>query len=266
MNLVIRKETGRDLMFNLFNKANKNNVNNKNSKGTVRLQQEKFKSILEFAHSVLNNTNGHPIRYSQYYSKGNEHPLLDVVRLIGKTVQTKYLTNLLYYDDESELPSLEPGQLFFDQTTMITIDGKRMYHLMKEEKNTKEIRLYKDLILPWPWKRERLIHTISNIGAERTWGEWKQDFNNHFVELWLPIGITWVKGGNHSIATGILQGIGTIKPESTYNICEVYKHVYTDGSYYFRIRDNVVIAPVEDVEFAAIFEIGRLMIKNSISF
>ncbi|MGQ7889271.1 DUF6710 family protein [Paenibacillus sp. WC2504] len=231
----------------------------------VEAQRKKFKGILEFAQSVLENSD-RTSTYKQYYSKGNEHPLLDVVRLIGKNAQTKYLTSLLYCDDETELPSLFPGDLFFDQTIYVTNDGKKMYHLKEEVKNTKEIKLNKDLILPWPWKRERLINSISYIGEQRSWGEWEQDNTNHYVELWLPLGIVWVRGGNHSIATGILQGVGTIKPDSTYDMKELYNHIYTDGISYFRKSDDSIIAAVEDVEFAAIFEIGRLMINMSISF
>jgi hypothetical protein len=244
----------------------KKSQDKKMSKGRLEKQQEIFQNILNFAHNVLDNTEGNHNLYKEYYYKGNEHPILDVVRLIGKNTQTKYLTSLLYCEDETELQGLHSDLAFFDQTSFYLDGDKRLYHVKKEVKNTKEIRLNKDLILPCPWKRERLIDAISNIGEERRWGEWKQDFKNHFVELWLPLGIAWVNGGNHSIATGIFQGNGTVKPESTYDISEYYDYIYTDGRNYFSKKDNLVIAPVEDVDFAAIFEIGRLMIAKSITF
>ncbi|WP_339289767.1 DUF6710 family protein [Paenibacillus sp. FSL E2-0201] len=249
----------------LFDLLNKMRIAQLPESRKLNIQQKKFQNILEFAQAVLEHSRSKNI-YKQYSSKGNEHPILDVVRLVGKTTQTKYLTSLIYCNDESELPGISSGQLFFDQSIPITNDGKRAYQLMKEEKSTKEIQLHKDLILPWPWKRERLINAISYIGDKRVRGGWKQDFDNHYTDLWLPIGVTWVNGGNHSIASGIIQGGGTIKPENTFNISELYKHIFTDGKYYFRKIDNTVIAPVEDVEFAAIFEIGRLMIMKGISF
>ena len=190
----------------LFDLLNKMRIAQVPESRQLNIQQAQFRKILEFAQSVFVHSRSKNI-YKQYYSKGNEHPLLDVVRLIGKTTQTKYLTSLLYCNDESELPGISSGQLFFDQTIPITIEGKRAYQLMKEEKSTKEIHLHKDLILPWPWKRERLINAISYIGEKRVRGGWKQDFDNHYTDLWLPIGVTWVKGGNHSIASGIYKGL-----------------------------------------------------------
>jgi sulfite reductase beta subunit-like hemoprotein len=80
------------------------------------------------------------------------------------------------------------------------------------------------------------------------------------------MGIGWVHGGNHSIATGIVQGEGEITPDSVYDISEVYQYVYTDGEYYITKEDNGVISDVPNVEFAAIFEIGRLMNERSICF
>jgi len=241
----------------------KSRIEKKTEKGKLELQEEKFKSILKFAQSVLDTTENHNT-YKRHYSKGNEHPILDVIRFVGRPTQTKCLTSLLYHEDESDL---DLTKMFLDNTTSVASDGKRIYNLKKEVKTTKEVRLNKDLIFPLPWKRRRLISAISYIGEGRPWGQWKNDNRNHFVELWLPLGITWVNNGNHSIAAGILQGVGTtIKPECTYDVSEFYKYIYTDGRYYIRKEDNLIIAPVEDVEFAAIFEIGRLMVKNSISF
>ena len=88
--------------------------------------------------------------------------------------------------------------------------------------------------MPWPWEKNRLVSSISSIGKGRLWGEWQQDNLNHLVELWLPMGIAWVHGGNHSIATGIIQGHGQIKPEYIYDISEIYNFVYCDGLFYRR--------------------------------
>jgi len=97
------------------------------------------------------------------------------------------------------------------------------------------------------------------------WGKWHQD-PNHAIELWLPLGIGWVIAGNHSLTVGILYATGTVKPEITYDISEVYDYVNCDGVEYKRLVDNSVISPVPDLEIAAMFEIGRLMHKHHVSF
>jgi hypothetical protein len=232
----------------------------------LRLQQEKFERIISFAKSVLEESSENPNIFSQFDSKGNEHPILDVIRLIGKNIQTKYLSSLLYFQDETDLPSLFPEELFFESKDVLAFPDQTFSDLIIEQKNSKEIYLNKDLVLPWSWKRGRLVSTISNIGYKRRWGEWKQDKYNHHVELWLPLGIGWVYGGNHSIASGILQGSGSLIPYRTYDISPVYDFVYTDGKYYYRKADNTIICPVKNVEFASIFEIGRLMKEYCISF
>ena len=80
------------------------------------------------------------------------------------------------------------------------------------------------------------------------------------------MGVSWVNRGNHSIAAGIIQGAGTLIPESVTDISNVYDYVRCDGRHFIRSEDSSVIAPVRNAEFAAIFEIGRMMRDNHLSF
>lgn len=232
-------------------------------------QKEKFNNILDFAKSVL-----------RYYDNNREnsfktnssirHPLIDVVNILGKNIQTKYLTNLLYQKKNSQFPSINQVNFFFKGNKVITPLNENNFKTFNNIKIAlnidKNIYLGRDLILPWPWERDKLISNIANIGVGRSDGIWKQDKDNHSVELWLPLGIAWVSGGNHSIMTGIIQCSGVIKPNDIYDISNVYKYVYCDGENYYNKVDNEIISPVKDIDFAAIFEIGRLMRDNSISF
>lgn len=72
-------------------------------------------------------------------------------------------------------------------------------------------------------------------------------------------------GGNHSLTSGIIHATEMVKPEITYDISRVYRHVVCDGIEYRRVYDNSVISPVSDLEIAAIFEIGRLMHKHRVT-
>ncbi|ENZ0047743.1 DUF6710 family protein [Escherichia coli] len=47
---------------------------------------------------------------------------------------------------------------------------------------------------------------------------WKQDKNNHYVDLWLPWRIGFMRRGNHSITAGILAGEGALI-RNTFTIC-----------------------------------------------
>jgi hypothetical protein len=221
---------------------------------------KKFNNILEFAKSVF-------IEYENslgYVSKepicAKEHPIIDVIRVLGRTLQTEALSALLFdKSDRSDL-SIRSFDVIFHTFGIIENED------LKVEVNIeKEVQLSKDVILPWPWNRDRLINNISRIGEGRVFGKWKQD-SNHRGILWLPIGITWVEQGNHSIATGIIQGDGVIKPRNVYDISPVYNHVFCDGEYYRKKADNSIITKVKSVEFAAIFEIGRMMVEKGITF
>lgn len=227
---------------------------------SVHDQKERFNNILDFAKLIIKKSNYIQAQGSKY----TEHPLINVIRLLGREIQAKYLIHLVSATEVSALQTITPDLLFFCCNTVISNDGKTFNDIIFEVKNNKEIYLSKDLILPSCWNRESLSWCFTNIGEGKPSGAFKQW--HHTVKLWLPIGITWVSNGNHSIYTGIIQGEGIIKPQSTYDMSEVYDYVRCDGLNYIRIDNNSIITPVNNLEFAAIFEIGRLMKENSISF
>lgn len=241
----------RKLFSNLKNKSS--DVNNENSSIDA---VKHFNNIIDFAKSVIDEAENQNI-------SSQTHPVIDVIRLVGRKLQAEYMLNVI--SSNVRLPDIEPITLFFDEEEPISNDGKSLRDIKKKIKIDKKISLSRDLILPWPWERGRLIKCISRIGEGRSWGGWQQD-SNHDVELWLPLGIAWVYGGNHSITTGIIQGSGEIKPKEVYDISDIYDYVYTDGKNYIRKHDESIISPVTNIEFAAIFEIGRIMKDKSISF
>ena len=195
--------------------------------------EEKFNNILKFARQILDGE----------YSNSKEHPIFDFIRLLGRGIQSDYIKYVLYYDCEGGshgVPSLTWSSVGFDETAHFIGDNDepiRFKELKKEVSSNKKVNLSKDLLLPWPWERTRFFNTITKIGKGRAWGQWQQDDGNHFVEVWLPLGIAWVNGGNHSIAVGIVQG-GEITPEHYYDMSEVYKHIKCDGKNFIRTKTN----------------------------
>nr|WP_306439405.1 DUF6710 family protein [Klebsiella pneumoniae] len=80
---------------------------------------------------------------------------------------------------------------------------------------------------------------------------------NHRVTLWLPWRIGFVRGGNHSIASGVLAGEGEVIPDTVYDMRYLLDIVSTDGYYWY--MSGKICERVSDYRTAAFFEIGRLL-------
>ncbi|OMD58163.1 hypothetical protein BSK48_30665 [Paenibacillus odorifer] len=241
-----------------------NTEKNTGTNVTQDIQKNHFNRMIKMANALIENSKCHE------ETVGYRHPILNYIKLLGLKLQTSYITNLVYDDDhgdEKKFPNITPWLLFFDLSVKISSDVGTMYDLIYKNKLNKEIEieLAKDLILPWPWNDQRYIRSISSIGVSRPWGEWKEHTSNHNTYVLLPIGVCIVVGGNHSITSGILQGEGTLKTDNVYDMSDLYNYVYTDGRHYKRIKDESLISEVSNVEFAAIFEIGRIMMNLGIS-
>ncbi len=189
------------------------------------------------------------------------HPIFDVIKLIGLRLQSNYLSNLLYTD--KRLPDIDPWRVFFKFSEKVN-DGKEVYDFLEKIEQDFIVDLAKDLVLPWPWSFKRQIMSIARIGTGRSWGEWDEDNLNHNLELWLPMRIGFVRGGNHSISSGVLQGEGKLSAKSVYDVSKLYDYIYTDGAYFYRKIDNSIISETLSVEFAVIFEVGRIISEKGI--
>ncbi|GAA4880314.1 hypothetical protein GCM10023310_70630 [Paenibacillus vulneris] len=249
-------------MFNnFFNKNKTSKVSG--SDNAAEVQQQQFTRMISMAQDILKNSDEHTP------SKEYKHPIFNFIKLLGMKMQTDYLTYLLYADDYGETrkyPDITPWHTFFDISAVLTLDGKKFYDILFGNKLETQFKvdLTEDLVLPWPWNVDRYVTSITSIGSSRPWGEWEED-SNHRVDMYLPLGICFVRGGNHSITSGIISGKGTVTTSKVYDISLVYDYVYTDGIYYRRTADNSIISSVQFIEFAVIFEIGRMLRERKIS-
>lgn len=235
----------------------------KQSEADLENQKNIFDTMVEQAESILKATQ---MDSNTNHDPDYKHPIFSYIKLLGLSTQTKYITQLINAREE-EITS--PNDKLFISPRALLTDDKWFEEIMEdtriEKTSAKKINLVNDLILPWPWKVSRLLGAIENIGKYNLWGEWRQD-NNHRIEVWLPIGVCFVRSGNHSIATGILQGKGVITKYSTMDLSPIYSLIYTDGICYYRKIDNSFIGKVKNIEFAAIFEIGRKLNELNISW
>lgn len=200
----------------------------------------------------------------QFASKvGDSNPdaLRNLVRLYLRPLQSEMLLDAAAKGSATGVASIDARCFFWEDQLQIfsVLDRTRRRQIQVE------LQLNRDIVLPWPWHPDRLVRSLSSLGRNRAWGRWKQDEMNHHVEVWLPWGVAFVGGGNHSIAAGIIEGEGKIVPTEVHDMSAIFKLVECDGMYYIDKRDGRRLAFVNDARTAAVFEIGRLMRKLKVS-
>ena len=208
-----------------------------------------FFKYMKFAHEV-----------ESYNPKG----LIEVIRLLGSLMLSDVLKwRITSRSDDCVNPTC-PDWALFPLQCEIGVSGVRFYDICPDKTKNMPIDLAKNLVLPFPWNRGRLAKNLASIGVDKSWGEWRYDNQNHLIEYWYPMGVAWCVNGNHSITTGILLGEGVLKTAVVRDITPLFAHVQCDGEWYSN-KAGQKIAPVNSPEFAAIFEIGRLLIKHGIN-
>ncbi len=217
--------------------------------------------------SIFNNlmTTAHEI------AQINPLGLPDLVKAILRPLQAEHIYFVAERDPHNAPPAIDRYNFFMrDQPWRLSwVYGDGAY--AEGERINPEpfrVRLGKDLVLPTCWNRSRFEGALASIGSQKTtaWTDrtWRAD-SNHNVLIWLPWGIAFVLGGNHSISAGILAGEGEVEATEVYDLGQVIDQVRCDGKVYVRIDNGEVIARVTDVRRAAVFEIGRIMRDNGIS-
>jgi hypothetical protein len=216
-----------------------------------RKAQSQFEAIMEMAHRIA-----------------DRHPpaLLDLTRLLGRAIQSERIAQrVLQRRQHPPLPDLSFDRVFFDRSFPLTADGQGFWALTEIQEEERVIELARDVVLPWPWQRGRLVSALCSIGTGKCAGAWEQDALNHKIDWWLPQGIGWVEGGNHSLSAGIVQAEGIVRVHQVRLIHRVYDHVTCDGISFWRTHDHEKIGRVSIAEFAGLFEIGRLMLHYEVS-
>lgn len=209
-----------------------------------------FNNIMDFASEV---------------EEKNPKALIDLVRVLLKPLQFDYLVSCIESENHHSKKSMKSFD-FFMPNSSIDLQFAPNYPIL--DSNLFLIDLKKDSIFPGPWERNRYINCLSYIGSSKECGDfggkWQQDFSNHHSHILLPWGIVFVEGGNHSIASGIICGEGTLVPNNVYDMSSLLSKMKCDGRYYISTETNQIIASVDDIRIAAVFEIGRLLKKHNI--
>ncbi len=201
---------------------------------------------------------------AHHIARTNPPALRDLVRLLGRKLQSDYLTRAWIRMGDDRVPDLAPEIAWFSSTADLGSGGTCLDTLKRRLSETRQLNLACDLVMPSPWAKNRMATCLSTIGPGKPLDAWRQD-HNHQIEYWLPWGIGWVSGGNHSLASGIVQADGFVEPTDIYDVSAVFKHVEFDGHNFIRTTDRKALQYAEEFEFAAIFEVGRLMRDYGVS-
>ncbi|MHB8292005.1 MAG: DUF6710 family protein [bacterium] len=233
------------IFFNIYNKlSKKNTIKNSNRK--------EFENIMDFANKM---------------AEKNKYALIDIVKLLLVPLQYKLITEPIIKDAHGVDDNNYVSNFFWNDDEIHLWENMRNKDnkIEVKDKNNKFILdLKKNIIISTPWNKKSLLDLLSSVGIGKNKISWKMDDINHRVEIWLPWGISVVRGGNHSIAVGIVSGDGQLEPYVIYNMNNIFEIVKCDGENYIDIKTNKIIAPVTNINIAGVFEIGRLMANNNI--
>ena len=204
----------------------------------------------------------HIMGFAQALANKNPVALIDLVRILLRPLQSELLLTAIENEMHGARHEIE-GYNFFMPCGPSDIQMPFDYPRLDSKKFL--IQLNRDPVLPCPWNRDRYVGTLANIGHGKHCGNWEQNTQNHSITLWMPWGVAFVNGGNHSIAAGILGGEGVLAPSEVYDMGGLLDLVYCDGKHYRFKQDGQVLDSVCDYKIAALFEVGRLMRRHRVT-
>ncbi|WP_338473335.1 DUF6710 family protein (plasmid) [Niallia sp. XMNu-256] len=232
-------------------KSEENTKNEEDTKSEEHLQN--YKNILFVATTILESDNPHRI-YDLIYSLGKPYQF----EVINMCIKGKPLSRDSAFCIEHLF--FKNGNKHF-QFKKTDETGNSINYTSCKKKTT--IHPSDSLIFAFPWKTSRLLDAFNNIG-EKVGDKWKQDPLNHKVVLIHPLNIGYVDNGNHSTVMNIINNEAPMYVTAELNLAPIYEELYTDGQYFRRIKDKQEVDKVASVEFAAIFEIGKLILRNKV--
>lgn len=188
----------------------------------------------------------------------NPDALFPYMRALLKKVQSDLFLRFLIAD-EHKAPETDTG-LFFGLRACFYSGEKWLTEARLDERH--EVDLREDIVISSPWMRQRFVNAMSTIGRECPKGTWRKD-KNHYVTLLLPFRIAWFENGNHSSITGVLKQEGVAEADVVYDVTKLYNKIHTDGVFFYETSTGRRLSEVYYIEFAAAYELGRLIGNKS---
>lgn len=184
-----------------------------------------------------------------------------LVKVLTNEVQSKITTDL-FIEGDSYIPPFYSGEFPFTRMC------KKCYTFFDDiitySNSSFPVQLASVPIISPIWSLEKLTKTLATIGSDLN-TPFKYNENNHFDLAYLkPLGLYWNGNGLHSANTGFLKGEGILYTSSIIDFSNVYDHFYFDGTFYICSNCDHIILKPEYYQLGIIFEIGRILSRNSI--
>lgn len=198
----------------------------------------------------------HIMNFARDLAKSNPVALIDLVRVLLRPLQAELLLSAIEKEMHGAQRAITDFKFFMPDGPS---DLQMAFDCPRLNSEGFLVQLNRDPVLPCPWHRGRYASALADIGSGKPCGDWKEDSTNHFVTVWLPWGVAFVNGGNHSIAAGIVGGEGVLQPNEVYDMGKMLDRIKCDGKHFRLIADGQILDRVHDVRIAAVFEIGRIL-------
>lgn len=209
--------------------------------------QIKFDHLMQWTNDII-SSNGENIF-------NRNEALLDLIKIIMRPIQDIHIR-----DAYLKAPHNAIEELLFYSSMLPSPFGRMLDEedkLPKEENIKHPIILSKDIILPTNWQPRSMICLLGKIGADnRHCGDFRQN-SNHATTLLLPMKITFVSCGNHSISQGIITGNGSIIPDNVIKLNKLFEKLSFDGENWIFMETGEPMEPPRYPEFGWIWEIAR---------
>ncbi|WP_178860859.1 DUF6710 family protein [Thiomicrorhabdus cannonii] len=189
--------------------------------------------------------------------QANPDALMPYINGLARKIQYNKFVEFCTADRDSE-PETDVG--FFFGLNCCTHHGLSWFEKMRSSSEV-IVDLNEDVVISSPWRKERFVQTMAYIGNNEG-NPWEKDERNHSVTTLLPFRISWFNNGYHSGMTGILKREGKTKADQVFDASKIYNLVHTDGYHFYITETGNRISYVWNVEFAAIFELGRLLVNE----
>lgn len=208
-----------------------------------------MQNILLNVQEIFDDNAMFPIMYSAVF---------DIVKILADNINYRANEALL-----SNKPKEDVWSDFFTD----------MRYKVDETKVEREIviQLGKHPVLSNMWYKRKQISKLRMFSEEEK--IWKEDKINHTYYLFLPMGLTVVAHGFHSINAGIVKAIGSLcfSPNFTngkiYDFSPLYETIYFDGTDYREKATGKIMQGCDKgksiFELGCIFEIGRIIHREA---
>ncbi|HDR4873404.1 TPA: hypothetical protein QCR24_004278 [Bacillus cereus] len=216
----------------------------KNSPNLEPTPEQRFLYTMEIAHIWLEKEN------DSLQKKILLNYMMDVIR---KDFKTSVITTIFYREEHFKDYN---RQIFFPMS-YYNENGKELKIHDPSNKESININLQDECVIPIPWNRKRMKDAVKEI--------YKRDFifdpYNHESTYYTPIDVCHIESGNHSIAAGIGHMKGEIMSKKI-DISKAFPHLLSDGAYWYNVHTKEKLYPVFDYRVAILFELAKL--KNTI--